>query len=71
MFWKYVQERTKQTNNIQTLTDSDRNCANTDSKMANMLNNYFSSAFINENKDNLPVLDEGVQTQMKLSLLIC
>ena len=59
MFWKYVQEKTKQKTGIATLIKEDGSIAETDKEKAETLNTFFTSVFTNENVTNIPQLNES------------
>ena len=59
MFWKYVQEKTKQRTGIAGLIKEDGGLAETDKEKAETLNNFFASVFSKEDLTNLPQIEES------------
>ena len=53
-FWAYVKSRTKTRGRIPTLKNKDNSLANTPSKKAEALNNFFTSVFTKEDLTNIP-----------------
>ena len=58
-FWRYVQDRMKSKSGIGTLKTKDGSLITNDKDKAETLNEFFSSVFTNENKNNIPNLAPG------------
>ena len=58
-FWRYVQERMKTKTGIGTLKEKDGPLITNDKEKAETLNDFFSSVFTHENKNNIPNLAPG------------
>ena len=56
-FWKYVHSKTKLKQGIGALERSDGSLTSDESEMAELLNNFFSSVFTNENLFDVPSLE--------------
>ena len=51
-FWSYVKKKTKKPGDVSTLEDRNGQLVSNDSTKAKLLNDYFSSVFVNEADDN-------------------
>ena len=58
-FWKYVNEKCKTNVGISSLKDEKGNLVTSDEGRAELLNNFFTSVFLKEDKTNLPKVEEG------------
>ena len=63
LFWKYVKDRLKITNNIGALKKSDGTLAVSNQEKADILNAFFASVFTREDTTNLPKLEEGTYSR--------
>ena len=62
-FWKYVQEKAKQTTGISPLDKGDGVFLNDDIDKADVLNAFFSSVFTREDTNNVPEVEEGTKSK--------
>ena len=62
-FWKYVQEKSKQTTGISPLDKGDGVFVNDDIDKADVLNAFFSSVFTREDTNNVPEAKEGTESK--------
>ena len=58
-FWKYVNEKCKTNVGISSLKDKNGNLVTSDKGRAEILNEFFTSVFLKEDKTNLPNVNEG------------
>ena len=59
MFWKYVRSKTKATSGVSALKKENGEMTKEDNEKAEILNNYFSSVFTEENLTNIPFIAEA------------
>ena len=65
-FWKYVNEKCKTNVGISSLKSKDGSLIDTDKGKAEVLNEFFTSVFLNEDTTNLPKVAEGSFSNGKL-----
>ena len=56
-FWSYVRSKNKTRTGVADLKDEDGSLVSTDKEKANVLNNFFSSVFTNEDTNQMPIFD--------------
>ena len=67
-FWSYVKKKTRKPGDVSILEDNDGQLISNDHCKAKLLNNYFSSVFVNEEDDNFfeentnPSLNQSINT---------
>ena len=57
-FWKYVNNKLKRKTGIGPICRPDKSKTNNDREKADIFNTYFSSVFVNENIENVPVFEK-------------
>ena len=60
MFYQYVKSKTKPKENISSLLKDDGKLTENDKEKAEVLNNYFSSVFTKEDKENMPIFKPNI-----------
>ena len=73
-FWRYANSKVKSKSHIVSLMKEDGQPAQTDSEMANILNEYFSSVFTQEDLQNIPYIQVPLRmdlpTLSKVNILV-
>ena len=68
-FWKYVNTKLKRTTGVPNLKKPDKSLTTTDEEKANVLNDFFSSVFTEEDLSDIPIVN-NLSNDMFLSDLI-
>jgi len=67
-FWQYVNSKVKIHPKITELLHSDSTVTSSDSEMATLFNNYFSTVFTNEDTTSIPAIDSTGSTPIPESI---